>query len=410
MKTEQLVDVIGQLDDAVFAGIDLSESGDMRDSGRTESARDKNSMNSWIKWGSLVAAIVILTVGCVLILSPILKKKNSTGETDERYKSCNVTANESAIVWPWEYKTVPEKFNSLEIADKVYNGKGREVSESLIDSKIGDYTVSGYDDITDENHAENCEVYSLKNVSKDKFVAIKIEGRYYVFMNGEYLPPSTLGELLDTVKLPSIIKLSHFSENGDNPNGKHYVLTDDAYIWEVLTECREAVFVDDQAWMVHGRDYLSFNITSETLGVYKVAMYITEDGYLWTNAFSWQYLFNIGKDAAGKIIKFVKENSSEATDEPYRNHVTGTIAEITDGYILIDDSVLCKDPADGIRYKVLLDDIRISRFVDKGFAKAGDIVQIMYEGKIDYDNANLVEKPVDISLAFISDGEVNVNE
>ena len=410
MKTEQLVDVIGQLDDAVFAGIDLSESIGIRDSERTESACTKKKINPLVIWGSLVAVLVILTVGCVLILSPILKKKNSTGETDERYKSCNVTANESAIVWPWEYKTVPEKFNSLEIADKVYNGKGREVSESLIDSKIGDYTVSGYDDITDENHAENCEVYSLKNVSKDKFVAIKIEGRYYVFMNGEYLPPSTLGELMDTVKLPSIIKLSHFSENGDNPNGKHYVLTDDAYIWEVLTECREAVFVDDQAWMVHGRDYLSFTINSETLGVYKVAMYITEDGYLWTNAFSWQYLFNIGKDAAGKIISYAKENSSEATDEPYRNYVTGTIAEITDGYILIDDSVLCKNPADGIRYKVLLDDIRISRFVDKGFAKAGDIVQIMYEGKIDYDNANLVEKPVDISLAYISEGEVNVNE
>ena len=139
-------------------------------------------------------------------------------------------------------------------------------------------------------------------------------------------------------------------------------------------------------------------------------MYITEDGYLWTNAFSWQYLFNIGKDAAGKIISYAKENSSEATDEPYRNYVIGTIAEITDGYILIDDAVLCKDPADGIRYKVLLDDIWIFRFVDKGFAKAGDIVQIMYEGKIDYDNANLVEKPVDISLAYISEGEVIVNE
>ena len=240
MKTEQLVDVIGQLDDAVFAGIDLSESIGIRDSERTESACTKKKINPLVIWGSLVAVLVILTVGCVLILSPILKKKNSTGETDERYKSCNVTANESAIVWPWEYKTVTEKFNSFEIADKVYNGKGREVSESLIDSKIGDYTVSGYDDITDENHAENCEVYSLKNVSKDKFVAIKIEGRYYVFMNGEYLPPSTLGELLDTVKLPSIIKLSHFSENGDNPNGKHYVLTDDAYIWEVLTECKSS--------------------------------------------------------------------------------------------------------------------------------------------------------------------------
>ena len=32
--------------------------------------------------------------------------------------------------------------------------------------------------------------------------------------------------------------------------------------------------------------YISFTITSEALGVYKHAMYITEDGYFWTNAFN----------------------------------------------------------------------------------------------------------------------------
>ena len=54
-------------------------------------------------------------------------------------------------------------------------------------------------------------------------------------------------------------------------------------------------------WVAHDREYYSFTITSETLGVYKVAMYVTVDGYLWTNAFNYQYLFNIGEDAAGSL-------------------------------------------------------------------------------------------------------------
>ena len=410
MKTDQLVDTIGQLDDAIFDGISLFESDYKGDGGRSELVSVKKHMNPWMKWGSIVAALAILISGCLLILPSVLKGKNTSGEADERYKGYSVTTNESAILWPWEYETVPEKFNSIEIAGKLYNGKGREVSESLIDKKIGDFTVCGYDYITDEKHSEDCEVYSLKDVSQQKYIAMKIEGKYYVFMNGEYLPPSTLGELMDTVKLPAIVKLSHFSENGDSPVSKHYVLTDDSYIWEILSDCREAAFIDDQNWMGHDRDYLSFSITSETLGVYKVAMYITEDGYFWTNAFGWQYLFDIGKDAASKIIKYAKSNSSESTYEPYMKYVAGTIVNITDDYILIDDAILCKNPDDSIKYKVLLDDLRISRFIDKRLAKTGDIVQVSYQGTIDYENANLVENPVDISLAFISDGDVNVNE
>ena len=79
--------------------------------------------------------------------------------------------------------------------------------------------------------------------------------------------------------------------SGDGPDDKHYELNSDDYIWSVLTECNDAAFVEDDKWMVHDREYLSFTITSEVLGVYRVAMYVTEDGYLWTNAFSYQYLF-----------------------------------------------------------------------------------------------------------------------
>ena len=106
-----------------------------------------------------------------------------------------------------------------------------------------------------------------------------------------------------------------------------------------------------EKWVAHDREYYSFTITSETLGVYKVAMYVTVDGYLWTNAFNYQYLFNIGEDAASKIIKYAKENSTEAEYEPYQNTIVGKITEITDEYILLDDSILCANPMTESRTK-----------------------------------------------------------
>ena len=140
------------------------------------------------------------------------------------------------------------------------------------------------------------------------------------------------------------------------------------------------------------------------------AMYVTEDGYLWTNAFNWQYLFYIGEDAASRIIHYAKENSIEVEYEPYRNSVAGTIIEITEEYILVDDSILCKNPADGITYKVLLNDLRISRYVEYGIVKVGDTVQISYEGEIDETNGNTIAGAISAFKAIISDKDVLVPE
>lgn len=134
-------------------------------------------------------------------------------------------------------------------------------------------------------------------------------------------------------------------------------------------------------------------------------MYVTEDGYLWTNAFNYQYLFNIGKEAAGKIIRYAKENSAKAKYEPYRNCVIGTITQITEEYILVDDSVLCNNPADRITYKVMLNDLRISRYVNYGVVKVGDTVQILYEGEI--GEANTVTNAISASKATICSKDVS---
>lgn len=389
MKIPKIVNAVGNIDDDLVTGA-------------TQSKKTKN--NLWLRWTSVAACLALLVVVGAAVLPKIFTNQ---GNANDRYNDIHIQAGESGIVWPWKYLSVYEKYTELKVGSVKYRSHGHAVSEDLVSALIGTHTVVGYDVITNDKYTEDFEVYELKYADKSQFVAVKMEGVCYVFKNDKYDPPSTLGKLFELVDLPKAIKLSRFSENGDAPSRKHFTLSDDDRVWDILAGCKNAKFVEDDQWKVHNREYLSFTVTSETLGVYKVAMYVTADGYLWTNAFNYQYLFNIGKDAAGKIIKYAKENSTKAEYEPYRNTVTGKIVEITKDHILVDDSILCKDPADGITYKILINDIRISRYVDMDIVDVNDIVVVYYEGKL---NENVIDKAASISKGIISGGDVLIPE
>ena len=394
MKKPRFSNAIGNLDD------DLIEA--------AAECKRKKKPNLWLKWGSVAACFAVLVVACAMILPSLL---GSDSGTPGKYKDI-IQAGESAIIWPWEYQTVYEQYTDLELDGVEYRSKGRAVSADLVSELIGTHTVVGYDEINDKKYTKDFEVYELKYADKSQFVAVKMDGKYYTFKKGDYDPPRTLGELFELVDLSQAIELSRFSENGDSVDKKHYALNNDDYVWEVLSDCREAIFIEEEPgkddWKVYDREYLSFTVTSETLGVYRVAMYITKDGYLWTNAFNYRYLFNIGEDAAGKIIEYAMKNSTEAEYEPYQNTVTGKVIEITEEYILLDDTVICNDPADGTTYKILLNDLRIKRFVDHEIIKVGGNVQITFEGEI--DSHNTIDSAISAANVMISGGDVLIPE
>lgn len=394
MKTPRMANAVGHIDDDLVVG----------------AAENKNKINNpWAKWGSLAACFIVLAIVGSAILPSLLGVNTAPGGVKGRYKDFTIYAEETALVWPWEYRTVYEKYTRIEIDGIQYQGKGRAVSETLIGERIGSFTVAGYDEADPgKSYTAECEAYRLRDIAQSQFIAVRLEGNYYVFQRDEYAPPSTLGELMDAVGLSKVMVLDRFSEGNDNPDNKHFVLDSDDYVWEVLSSCRSAAFVEDQMWTVGGRKYLSFTITSEALGVYKAALYVTEDGYLWTNAFGWQYLFDIGEEAAGRIIGYAKENSANVAYEPYRKVIMGVIADINAEYILVDDSILCRDPKDGITYKVLLNDLRISRYAAYGVVKVGDTVQISFEGEI--DEANTIDSAISVSQAMISGEDVFIPE
>ena len=394
MKKPRVSNAIGNLDD------DLIEA--------AAECKRKKKPNLWLKWGSIAACFAVLVVAGAMILPSLL---GGDSGTSCKYKDI-IQAGESAIIWPWEYQTVYEQYTELELNSIKYISKGRAVSAELVRELIGTYTVVGYDETNDKKYTEDFEVYELKYADKSQFVAVKMDGKYYTFKKDEYAPPSNLGELFDLVDLPQVIELNRFSENGDGVDKKHHALSNDDYIWEVIAGCRDAAFVDEEpgkeTWSVHDREYLSFTVTSETLGVYRVAMYVTKDGYLWTNVFNYAYIFDIGEDAAGKIIEYAMENSTDADYEPYQNTVAGKVVEITDEYFLLDDTVICNDPADGTTYKILLNDLRITRYVNHEIIRVGGNVQITFEGEI--DSQNTIDSAISAANVMISGGDVLIPE
>ncbi len=387
MKTPRIVNAIENIDDELVLG----------------AAESKKKKNNWVRWGTFAACFAVLVISAIAILPSLLGDDIiNPEETDGRYKDFTISTEDVAIVWPWEYLAESERPYETELNGVKYEKtSGRTVSEELIGQKIGNYNIVGYDGITDKRPTVVCAVYQLKNINQTQFIAVKIADSYYVFKNAVYNPPQTLGELFERVNLSQFLKLERFSENGDGPDAKHFVLNDDKYVWEVLSTCKKAAFIDENEvyWHPYDRDFISFTISSESLGIYKHSLLITVDGYLKTNAFDWGYLYYIGEEAAEKIIKYAMDNSKEAEYEPYNNSnsICGKIVEITDDYILVDDSILCKNEADGITYKVLINDIRISRYVDRDIIKVGDIVQISYNGEINEQNSNTISNAFSIS-------------
>lgn len=366
------------------------------------SAESKKKKNNRIKWIIFATCFALVLIAGIAILPSFLDDVINPEETDERYKNFSIITDSAAIVWPWEDLTESERSYETEINGVKYDKtSGRTVSEELIGDKIGTYNIVGYDGITDERHTAMCAVYQLKDIDQTQFIAVKIADSYYVFKNAVYNPPQTLGELFERVDLSQFLKLERFSENGDGPDANYFILDDDKYVWEVLSSCKQAAFIDENEvyWHPYDRDFISFTISSESLGIYKHSLLITADGYLSTNAFDWGYLYYIGEETAEKIIKYVKDNSKETNYEPYSNsnYVYGKVIEITDDYILLDDSFLCKNEADVITYKILINDIRISRYVDKDIIKIGDNLQISYNGEIDEQNSNTISSAFSIS-------------
>jgi hypothetical protein len=86
----------------------------------------------------------------------------SPTSSQKSYKE--VMMQNSAIIWPWEYKTISEKYHALNFNGKEYRGRGSEISAELIGEKIGVGEGIGQDIYeNDRIYTQSFDVYALKD-------------------------------------------------------------------------------------------------------------------------------------------------------------------------------------------------------------------------------------------------------
>ena len=412
MKTPRIANAISHIDEDLVLG----------------AAEQKNKASKgWIKWSAAAASFALIVAG-IAAYPHLFKKVDISPSGDEfdttitdrqysiitsngikrPYKNVSLITEDAAIVWPWEYKTIYEKYTSIMLDGREYNCRGREISPALLGDKLGTGEASGYDIYEDKKHTQSFDIYRINGISEQHLAAVKMEEKYYVFISRANTSPATLGDLLSTYSMPEHIDLGRFSFEGKNIEDDYRILGNDDYIWDVLESCSSARAQDSMGWHENKGNYLSFTVSSEALGVYKNAMYVTESGYLWTNAFDIEALYFIGEDAAAKIIDHARTNSDDVEYEPYEYTLVGNITEIGDGYLLLDDSSMCIDEKDGMVFRISTEDIRMRRCIEFEKIGEGATVVLRYNGVI--REGNLITGAYGMDKGSLLDGAVVVPE
>ena len=322
--------------------------------------------NPMIKWMPVAACLVLVMIASILV--PHFFRKDAVIEDKYKY---HIAETERAIEWPWKYKTPAEKYPVVKFNGKQFIAKSQNsIHTEVMGEIIGSCVAEGLDPDTGKTYTETFEVRKIKGISEELMIAVGNEDGFYVYAADEAAAPDTLGKLLELYELSQIIEL----------------LDNDEKIWQILSDCGDAKLDDTSDFFEReNRRYLDFTATSEALGVYNRVVYISEDGYFATNIFDYEYSYFIGKEAAGQIISYVQKHSTETKSSTSLPTISGTVTEIGNGYIMVDDTILCRKSKAGKKYKVYTDDIKVRRWIESGEVKAGDLVAVEYEGEISND-------------------------
>lgn len=305
-------------------------------------------------------------------------------------------------MFPWEYKTVWEQYTALDLNGVPYHSRAHAISESKLGEDLGQWTVKGYDWYTETQPERTAHVRAITGVDKNRLVAVQLDGQWYVFLYDRDQKPATFGAFMDELNLPQNLPLTHFSTTDDD----YYSVESDSNLWAVLSACRDAKLTEDSDYLSK-REHISFTATSEELGISNLVFTVTADGFVKTNILNFGCDYFIGQDAARQILDYAHANKQSATwDITY--WIAGTVTEIGDGYILVDDSVMMENPEDGMVFRISTEDVRIRRWVEWIGAgiKVGNFVVVRYNDGVDTENNNNVLGAYSINKAKLADGTV----
>lgn len=309
--------------------------------------------------------------------------------------SGRATVNETAVIWPWEYKTVYEKYPEAEFGGKEYSLFSTEALEdaSLVGEAAGSCTLKGYDLYTEQWYTKEAPAFTVKGADSC-VIAVKIEEGYVLYRTDiDENVRKPLDELLQAYGLTGTMSFSRYSQyKGHEMTGGEYRLASGGRLVQMLAHAEyKEVYVGEKypAGLDERTQGISLAVSCPGTTIDNRVLTIDRSGTIMTNIFDVRYTCTVDKETADKLIDFAEGNQDFYYEEPesaYERMIGGKVTEIGEGYIKIDDSVICEEASQGVIFTVPTEDIRIRRCIEFSPKPAvGDIVAVYFSGSLEAD-------------------------
>lgn len=360
----------------------------------------------WICAGVVAACLALLFLtpnplnpfhteqeGCILLPTPTpapepsLQIRAFAGDNRVR-NNATLLIKDTMYEWPWEYKIICAQYPCVRYNDITYYCRASYSGETLSQDWLGNKLADTIAQSTDNTIA--CELYEIKGITSDRFLAVKYadHDEYYVFMQTEYFPPATLGELITSLNLPETFPFTAFSVT--DTGLKRYGITAEGsnLLWSYfsLTYAASPTLSNEPGpdSLPLGKTILSFTVDAEALGVSNLSWWLTSGGYLCTNIEDYGYYYYLGVDEVNELKRTALLHKTEAP-EPDSYLLIGEIIDIKDNFIIVDDSIFMQNPSQGMQFMVTLDDIRMKRHLLCDRLCIGQHVQIRHSDPVKTD-------------------------
>lgn len=266
---------------------------------------------------TFVFIAIFLIIIAIIGIDKIINKK----QEEERWlvKEVHVDGNDIEIaigsVPTWEYRSITEKFSSLEFLENNYNTRNTKIEKSFIEENLGTAILKGYDTYSEKEHSIDATIYSVKDFPEECVIAIQFENdaNYYVYINA-YYRPENLGQFIEDLNLKETVNFGSvwyeysYRDEQDNYHHENIEFPDvtDEIIWQMLFDNLTASNVHND-FEVHDR-IMNISINMPLFGYENISVSICEDGYITTNIFDTGKTFYIGKDKVEAFVNYVLEN------------------------------------------------------------------------------------------------------
>lgn len=306
-----------------------------------EAAEIKKRHAPVIRYISIAACLAVAVIAGIALMNsesfisvPSVNTENTTNESGNGDKTVQETVTTPALYWEtqenteaeivtetqaemiqipqWADLAVPMRYTEAKLGDITYSTQATEIPEENILSFLGDTEMQGYDIYTDTTYTVNAKIYSIRSISTDCAVAIKIDGgeEYYVYVNSWY-EPDTLGEFIADLDLKNTvifrkayIDIYEYNTLSTSHSQIIYADFDDNVIWDMLSDVLTAKNVEYN----HPYDRIGVETDLPVLGYKNISFCVTPDGYIITNILNTQKCFFIGTEKFKEFDEYLKSN------------------------------------------------------------------------------------------------------